>query len=103
MGPVSSSASPTEQGRSTGTYAVAALRVAWHSIRLPILAVLVVLEPFVCVVLSALTVLGILSALFNRFLLRLPHFPFWMMLGVSVGCATLLLMYYGIIRILSGR
>jgi hypothetical protein len=103
MGPVNSSASPTEEGRSTGTYPAAALRLAWHSIRLPILAVLVVLEPFVSIVLSALTVLGIFFALFFRFLVRLPHFPFWMMLGVSVGCATLLLMYYGIIRILTSR
>ena len=103
MSPVSSSARPTTESRSAGTYVVAPLQLAWHFIRLPILAVLVVLEPFVSVVLSALTVLGIVSALFNRYLLHLPHFPFWMMLGISVGCATLLLVYYGIIRILTSR
>jgi hypothetical protein len=103
MSPVSSSASPTEESRSKGIYAAAALRLAWHSVRLPTLAVLVLLEPFVSVALSALTVLGIFFALFFRFLVRLPHFPFWTMLGISVGCATLLLVYYGIIRILTNR
>jgi hypothetical protein len=103
MSPVSSSTRPTDEDRSSGTYVIAALRLAWHSVRLPILAVLVVLEPFVSIVLSALTILGIFFALFFRFLVRLAHFPFWMMLGISVGCATLLLVYYGIIRILTGR
>ena len=103
MGTVSSSPSPARETGRIAASALVALRVAWHSVRVPALAVLVVLEPFVSVILSALTVLGIFSALFNRFLLHLPHFPFWAMLGVSVGCATLLMLYYGIIRILSNR
>ena len=103
MGTVSSSPSPARETGPLATSALVALRFAWHSIRMPILAVLVILEPFVSVVLSALTVLGIFFALFFRYLVRLPHFPFWLMLGISVGCAVFLMLYYGIIRILSNR
>jgi hypothetical protein len=67
------------------------------------LTMLVVLEPFVSVILSALAVLGVFVALFNRFLLHSPNFPFWMMLAVSFGCAAILMFYYGIIRILTSR
>ncbi len=103
MGTVSSSPSPARETGPLATSGLFALRLAWHSIRIPVLAVLMVLEPFVSVILSALAVLGIFVALFNRFLLHSPRFPFWMMLGVSVGCAVILMFYYGIIRILSNR
>jgi len=103
MGTVTSSPSPAKETGPIASSGLFALRVAWHSIRIPVLAMLVVLEPFVCVLLSALAVLGIIVALFNRFLLHSPHFPFWMMLGVSVGCAVILMFYYGIIRFLSNR
>ena len=103
MGTVSSSPSPARETGPLATSALVGLRFVWHSIRMPILAVLVILEPFVSVVLSALTVLGIFFALFFRYLVRLPHFPFWLMLGISLGCAVFLMLYYGIIRILSNR
>jgi hypothetical protein len=103
MGTVSSSQSPASEAGPVAASARVALRLAWLSVRLPVLSVLVVLEPFVSTILSALTVLGVFFALFFRFLVRLPHFPFWTMLGVSVGCATILMLYYGIIRILSIR
>ena len=103
MAAVGSSSSPVRETGPVATSALVALRFAWHSVRIPVLAVLVILEPFVSIILAALTVLGIFSALFNRFLLHLPHFPFWTMLGISAGCATILMLYYGIIRVLSNR
>jgi hypothetical protein len=103
MRTVSSSRSPIREPSRFVAAGRMALRLAWHSIRLPVLATLIMLEPFVSIVLSALTVLGIFFALFFRFLIRLPHFPFWMMLGISIGFATILMLYYGIIRILSSR
>jgi hypothetical protein len=103
MAAVDSSSSPARENGPLATSALVALRFAWHSVRIPVLAVLVVLEPFVSIILAALTVLGVFFALFFRFLVRLPHFPFWTMLGISVGFATILMVYYGIIRILSNR
>ena len=103
MGTVSSSPSPVSEAGPVAASGRVALRLAWHSVRLPVLSVLMILEPFVSTILSALTVLGVFFALFFRFLLRLPHFPFWMMLGTSVGFAVILMLYYIIIRILSSR
>jgi hypothetical protein len=77
------------------------LRLAWHTIRLPSVALLVVMEPVVCGVLSMIAVLGVLTAFFFEFLIKLPHFPFWMMLGISTGFAVLLVPYYLLIRLFS--
>lgn len=80
-----------------------ALRFVWNAIRMPVLSLLVVLEPVVCGVLSALAVLGVLVALFFEFVVRLPDFPFWMMLGLATGLAALLVPYYLLIRLFSTR
>jgi hypothetical protein len=79
------------------------LWLAWNTIRLPVLAVLTVLEPFVCTALTLLAVFGIFFALFFEFLIRLSHFPFWMMMGFAVGCALLQMLYYLLIRLFSFR
>jgi len=80
-----------------------ALRLAWHAIRLPCLALLVVMEPLVRSVLSTIAVLGVIFACFFAFLVKLPHFPFWMMLGISAGFAFLLVLYYLLIRLFSSH
>jgi hypothetical protein len=74
-------------------------RLGWHAIRLPILATLAVLEPVVRTLLSGLALLGILMALFFEYLIRLPNFPFWLMIGLSIGCALLLTAYYSLMRL----
>jgi hypothetical protein len=77
------------------------LRLLWHVTRLPVLATLLILEPPIRVLLSTLTLLGIAMSLCFEYILRLPHFPFWPMLGLSIGCAALLVPYYGLIRLFS--
>ncbi len=77
------------------------LRLAWQAIRLPVFAFLVILEPVARVVLCALALLGVLMAFFFEYLTTLPNFPFWGMLGFAVGCALLLALYYGLIRLFS--
>ena len=88
-------------GRLIGEHGI--LRLLWHVIRLPALALLVVMEPLVCGVLSAIAMLGVIFALFYEFLVKLPHFPFWMMLGISAGFALLLIPYYLLIRLFSSH
>jgi len=73
----------------------------WHVVRLPLLATLLALEPLVQSVFSGIAVLGILMSLFFEFIVRLPHFPFALMLVISVGSATMLMPYYLLIRLLS--
>ena len=80
-----------------------ALRLTWRTIRLPALALLTTLQPFVCGLLSLLAILGVLTALFWEFVVQPPHFPFWIVLGVSVGLALLQIPYCLLIRLFSAR
>jgi hypothetical protein len=77
------------------------LRVIWHAVRLPVYVLLVILEPVVRFILAALALLGVLTALFLK-LYGVPHFPFTLMLGASVGLGLMLVGYYALLRLLSG-
>ena len=79
------------------------LRLLWHAVRLPILAVLIVLEPIVSAVLLLASLLGILSTFLFEFASAVEDFPFWTMLALSVGMALALFAYYGLIRLFSLR
>ncbi len=73
--------------------------IIWQVGRLPVLAVLLVLEPFVSLILTAFGFLGIVIALILKFSGDLPHFPFWLMTAFSVGALLLLMAYHAVIRI----
>lgn len=75
--------------------------LAWSIIRLPVLAVLVVFEPFVSFILSAAGFLGMLAALVLKISGDLPHSPFWGMMAASVGAVLLLMIYHLLILFLS--
>ena len=74
------------------------LRLLWHAVRLPVYMFLVILEPIVRFILGALALLGVLTALFFKFY-GAPHFPFALMLGVSVGIGLMLTGYYALLRV----
>lgn len=78
-------------------------RFGWNVIRLPIIATLTVVEPVVRTALAGIALLGIATALFSEFVVRAPNFPFWPMIGVSVGSALLLMLYYALMRVFSTR
>jgi hypothetical protein len=67
---------------------------------LPVLLLLVILEPVVTFVLAALALLGVLTTLFF-YLVGRPGFPVWTMLALSLGCAIALVPYHALIRVLS--
>lgn len=73
------------------------LWILWQVVRLPVLAVLLVLEPFVSLILTAFGFLGIVVALILKFCGDLPHFPFWMMMAFSIGAILLLMVYHALI------
>lgn len=73
----------------------------WQIIRLPVLAVLLVFEPFVSLILSAAGSLGMGAALVLKISGDLPHFPFWGMMAASVGAVLLLMIYHLLIRLFS--
>jgi hypothetical protein len=79
---------------------VQVLRFTWHALRLPALAFLITLLPVVQIILSSVALLGVLTAFFFKFV-GAPNFPFWGMLGTSLGCTLLLIAYYGLMRLCS--
>lgn len=75
-------------------------RWLWHIGRLPVLMLLVILEPVVAFACSTLALLGVLTTLFFA-LLQVRHFPTATMLLISVSFAAILVLYEGLIRVLS--
>lgn len=81
--------------------ALGVLWILWQVVRLPVLAVLIVLEPFISLILTAFGFLGIVIALILKFSGDLPHFPFWLMMAFSVGALLLLMAYHALIGVFS--
>jgi hypothetical protein len=75
--------------------------VALKAIRLTVFAILAVFEPIIRVALSLLALVGVSLAVFNRYVAYAPHFPFWLVIGISTGCAVALAIYYQLMRFLT--
>lgn len=78
-----------------------AIGLLWQAVRLPVLALLVIVEPIARFVLSGLALLGVLTACLFEFSGAAPNFPFWQTIGISVGCVLALAAYYLLLRLLS--
>lgn len=77
------------------------LRIAWTLVRLPMLALLLALEPLVSPLLCGIAILTIVAAIFVKWTALLPHAPFWGMLGLATACMLVLIAYYAVLRVLS--
>jgi hypothetical protein len=80
----------------------ALLWLVWQAIRLPLLTLLVLLEPFVSFVISALALIIALSALFWNLVDAKPTFPIWTILVAPLTRVLLLALYHELILLLSG-
>ena len=76
------------------------IRWLWHIVRLPIVMLLVILEPVVALACGALALIGVLTTVFFK-LIAAPHFPTWTMLTISIGFGLALVLYEGAIKVLS--
>lgn len=91
------------RSRSLGEKVVLAmLWCAWHAFRLPVLALLLILAPVVRIVLSAFALLMTFTAFLFEFAGARP-FPFFGALAVGLGAFGVLMVYEGLIQLLSGR
>ena len=99
MNPVSQERADSRHWVAEGGLGI--LRLSWNAIRIPTLALLVVMEPIVCGLLGAIAALGVVVSLIFEFLVKLPHYPFWLMMGISAALAALQVPYYLLIRFLS--
>jgi len=73
-------------------------RFAWDGIRLPVLMLLRIVEPVARFVLSAVALLGILVSFVLEFSGADPRFPFWLVLGLSLGCGALVILLNAVMR-----
>jgi len=80
--------------------AVTIVRWLWRAACLPVLMLLVILEPVVTFVMAGLALLGLLTTLFF-YLVGPTEFPVWTMLALSLGFAIALVPYHALIRLLS--
>jgi hypothetical protein len=83
-----------------GQFSREILRWVWWFVRLPVVTLLVIMEPVVSLVFGGLALLGVLTVLFYN-LIRLPHFPTWTMLSLSVGLGIVVRLYRGVIQVLA--
>ena len=65
-------------------------QILWNLLRLPALAALLALEPFISAALTVVDILGIAAALILNLSGDLPGFPFWGMVAASLGMLLLL-------------
>src|SRR5512138_2638463 len=75
--------------------------LAWHIVRLPILAFLIILEPAIRLLLAGAAFLGTFTAFLFKFSGVVPDFPFWPVISISIGCMLLLITYHRLILHLS--
>jgi hypothetical protein len=74
-------------------------RVLWNVIRVPIVAVLLLLEPVVSFVCSAGLVLGVLTCIVWELSAAGPKFPLGKMLLFSFGCPVILFLYHAVLSL----
>jgi hypothetical protein len=78
---------------------VAAGRVLWNAIRLPIAGVLLLLEPIVRLICGLGLVLGVLASILFEISAVGPRFPFLKVLGISLSFCVILFLYYGLLSL----
>jgi hypothetical protein len=79
------------------------LWVIWQAMRSTLLAFLLILEPIVGILLTALALLLTLTAFLWKFASDRPDFPFFLVLGSALACFFALALYRGLIQLLSAR
>jgi len=76
-------------------------RSIWKALRLPLVGMLMLLEPAVRYICSLALVLGIIASLAFEMSAVGPRFPFLGMMTISLGFGVVLFLYYGLIALLS--
>lgn len=96
-----SSASISDDNRIARDLFRGALWLLWQCVRLPLLLLLVTLEPVANLVLGSLALLGVLTAIFWE-LVGPRGFPFFLVLTISLGFQFLLMLYHALLRFVAG-
>ncbi len=76
------------------------VRVLWNAVRLPVAAILLLLEPVVAFVCGAGLVLGVLASILFEMSAVGPRFPLAKVLLISLSFGVILFLYYGALSLL---
>jgi hypothetical protein len=90
---------PTTEFQSSRSLLLGVGRVPWSVIRVPIVAVLLLLEPVVSFVCSAGMVLGLVTCIVWELSAAGPRFPLGKMLVFSFGCPVVLFLYHALLSL----
>ena len=77
------------------------MRVLWKATRLPVLGVLLLIEPVIKYVLGSAMVLGVFASIAFEISAAGPRFPFIAMLALSLSFGVALFLYYGLVSLLA--
>jgi hypothetical protein len=77
------------------------LRMLWKTVRLPLLGILLLIEPIIKYVFGSAMVLGVLASIAFEISAVGPRFPFLAMLALSLSFGLALFLYYGLVSLLS--
>lgn len=88
-------------GAGGAAFITATLRVLWTIVRLPVLSILLICEPIVRFVCGLVLVLGVFVSLMFELSAAGPRFPFLWMMAFSLSFGAILILYYGLIELLS--
>jgi len=80
---------------------IAIIRFAIRVVRLPLVALLALVEPVIRAAFSLAMVLGILAAVVFEISAVGPRFPFQEILTLSLGCGLALIAYYGLLSLIT--
>jgi hypothetical protein len=90
---------PTTEFEYSPSFLRAFGRVLWTVIRVPVVAILLLLEPVVSFVCSAGLVLGLVTCIVWELSAAGPKFPLGKMLVFSFGCPVILFLYHGLLSL----
>jgi hypothetical protein len=90
---------PTTEFEYSRSFLLGVGRVLWNVIRVPIVAVLLLLEPVVSFVCSAGLVLGLVTCIVWELSAAGPKFPLGKMLVFSFGCPVILFLYQALLSL----
>lgn len=79
----------------------AAARLMWPLLRLPLVALLTLIEPLMRFVFGLSMLVGIVAAIAFEISSLGPRFPFLGMFALSLGSGMILFLYYGLLALLS--
>ena len=74
-------------------------RVLWNVIRVPIVAILLLIEPVVNFICSAGLVLGLVTCIVWELSAAAPKFPLGKMLLISLGCPVIAFLYHALLSL----